>query len=124
MGETKTLYEIIGDERLQELVNRFYARVFKSPVIGPLFDQSNMELIKEKQYRFLTQFLGGPGRYTEKFGHPRMRMRHLPHAITNEAKEEWLSLMKMSIEELDLPDEIKTALFNCFPMVAQHMVNR
>jgi hemoglobin len=51
-------------------------------------------------------------------------MRHLPHAITNEAKEEWLRCMKQAIDTLELSDELKISLYNCFPPVAQHMVNR
>jgi hemoglobin len=91
--------------------------------IGPLFNATDAESIKDKQYCFLTQFLGGPPRYIEKYGPPQMRRRHMPHAITNDAKDEWLSLMNASIKELDLPDNLKTALYNCFPKVAQHMVN-
>jgi hemoglobin len=124
MERAKTLYEHLGDERLQELINRFYARVFDSPVIGPLFNQTDAEVIKDKQYCFLTQLLGGPQRYAEKYGQPKMRMRHLPHAITQEAKDEWLSLMETSINELDMSDELKKALYLVFPKIAQHMVNR
>ncbi|WP_070137578.1 globin domain-containing protein [Crocinitomix algicola] len=124
MEETKTLYELVGDERLLKILQAFYARVFKSEIIGPLFNQTNANEIIDKQYRFLTQFLGGPPRYNNKYGHPRMRMRHMPHKITQEAKEEWLKLMKESIWEVkDMNEELKTALYNCFPQVAQHMVN-
>lgn len=123
MEKVKTLYELIGDDRLQELLSSFYAKVFDSPVIAPLFNATDAESIKDKQYCFLTQFLGGPPRYIEKYGPPQMRRRHMPHAITNDAKEEWLSLMNASIQELDLADDLKTALYNCFPKVAQHMVN-
>ena len=124
MQNATTLYELIGDNRLQELINSFYAKVFESPVIGPLFNQIDAETIKDKQFRFLSQFLGGPQRFSEKYGHPRMRMRHMPHAITMDAKDEWLRLMKASIEELDMEEELKEALYNCFPKIAQHMVNR
>lgn len=123
MENLKTLYELVGDERLQALINSFYAKVFKSPIIGPLFNQTDAETIKDKQFCFLSQFLGGPQRYAEKYGPPKMRRRHLPHAITEEAKDEWLSLMQASIHELDLTPNLKTALYNCFPQVAQHMVN-
>ncbi len=83
-----------------------------------------MASIKDKQYCFLSQFLGGPQRYTEKYGHPKMRQRHAPHAITEEAKDEWLKLMKKSIEEMEMEEDLKLALYNCFPRVAAHMVNR
>ena len=123
MNETKTLYEIVGDRRLLDLLNSFYAKVFKSEIIGPLFNKTDSQTIIDKQFCFLSQFLGGPQRYAEKYGPPKMRKRHLPHAITNEAKEEWLHLMKTSIWELDLEENIKSALYNSFPVVAQHMVN-
>ena len=123
MEHAKTLYELVGDARLQTLISSFYAKVFENPVIGPLFNQTDADTIKDKQYCFLSQFLGGPQRYAQKYGPPKMRRRHAPHAITTEAKDEWLKLMKASVYELDLPDHLKEALYNCFPLVAQHMVN-
>ena len=119
----KTLYEHIGEENLLKLVHEFYNRVFSSEIIGPLF-QNDQKEIMDKQFKFLTQFLGGPLLYTEEHGHPRMKMRHMPHAITNEAKTEWLSCMKDAIETLEIAPELKIALYDSFPHVAQHMVNR
>ncbi|WP_027417998.1 globin domain-containing protein [Crocinitomix catalasitica] len=119
-----TLYTAIGDENLKLLVEAFYDRVFKSAIISPLFNKTDAQTIKEKQLYFLTQFLGGPQRYHEKYGHPRMRMKHMPHKIDNAAKDEWLKLMKEAIETLPIDDELKVALYNCFPKVAAHMVNR
>ena len=52
-------------------------------------------------------------------------MRHMPHEITQEAAEEWLRCMGLAIDDLEgLEKEFKVALFNCFPKLAQHMVNR
>jgi hemoglobin len=116
------MYEKIGAINLQKLVDRFYDLVFTSEIIGPLF-KINKEEIKQKQFEFLTQFLGGPQLYSEKYGHPKMRMRHLPHAITDEARIEWLRCMKIAIDTLDLSDDLKVQFYNCFPQVAQHMVN-
>ncbi len=124
MEHSKTLYEHLGDQQLQSLLNSFYAKVFKSTILGPLFNQTDAETIKDKQFCFLTQFLGGPPRYTVKYGPPKMRRRHLAHAIDDTAKDEWLSLMKEAIQDLDLESNLKDALYNCFPQVAQHMVNR
>lgn len=117
-----TLYEIMGEEAIKELVNRFYARVFESEKISHLF-KNDIEEIKDKQFRFLCQFLGGPQYYIEKYGPPRMRMRHIPHKITTEARDEWLRCMQDAIESMDLGENLSTALYNCFPKLASHMVN-
>jgi hemoglobin len=118
----ETLYSKLGPEMIRLLVDRFYEMVFVSPVIGHLF-QTDKQVVKAKQYMFLTQFLGGPTLYSQQFGHPKMRMRHLPHAITNEAKDEWLRCMNEAIESLPIENELKIALYNVFPQIAQHMVN-
>jgi hemoglobin len=117
-----TLYSKLGPHMIRILVDRFYESVFASPVIGPLF-QSEKQLIKSKQYMFLTQFLGGPNLYSQQYGHPKMRMRHLPHTITNTAKDEWLRCMKEAIDSMPIDPEMKSELFNVFPQIAQHMVN-
>lgn len=118
-----TLYEILGEKVIKELVNRFYTNVLASEKIAHLF-QNDIEIIKDKQFSFLVQFLGGPQYYIQKYGQPKMRMRHLPHAITPAAKDEWLKCMKDAIESLDLGPNLSEALYNCFPKIAQHMVNR
>ncbi|MFA7273165.1 MAG: globin [Crocinitomicaceae bacterium] len=118
------LYIEIGPIRLRELVNRFYDEVFSNDKIGFLFANSSRETIEEKQYLFLSQFLGGPNLYSEQYGHPKMRMRHLPHAITEEAKNEWLNCMHRSIQALDMDEELKIRLYQVFPNLAAHMVNR
>ncbi|MGB0933127.1 MAG: globin [Lishizhenia sp.] len=117
-----TLYEILGEQTIKELVNRFYERVLKDEKIKHLFT-NDIEVIKDKQFRFLCQFLGGPQYYIEKYGHPKMRMRHLPHAISEEGKEAWLGCMKKAIDSLNLGDNLSRALYDCFPKIAQHMVN-
>lgn len=119
----ETIYAKLGDKELQKLIDEFYNRVFESPVIGGLFANSIKEEVKDKQFSFLTQFLGGPPRYIEKYGNPMMRRRHLPHRITNEAKEEWLKLMHEAIQTLSIDDDLKNALYQCFPKLAEHMVN-
>lgn len=117
-----TLYTRLGSDNLKKLIDSFYNLVFASEIIAPLFKNDKNE-IKQKQYEFLTQFLGGPMLYSEKYDHPKMRQRHLPHAITEEAKTEWLAFMRKAIDALDVPKELKDSLYNCFPPIAQHMVN-
>lgn len=117
-----TLFQELGPDNLRQLVDEFYDRVFDSEKIGPLFKNDKTE-IKQKQYMFLTQFLGGPDLYSQHYGHPRMRMRHLPHKITDEARVEWLKCMKEAIRSLSIDEDLKARLFSVFPQVAQHMVN-
>ncbi len=118
-----TLYEELGDEQLKKMVDTFYNKVLADERIADLF-QSDLKLIKSKQFMFLSQFLGGPGRYTAEYGHPRMRMRHMPHAITPSAAIAWLENMKSSIYSLDISEDLKDRLYVRFPHVAAHMVNR
>lgn len=119
----QTLYQILGEKKIQALVDAFYDRVFTDEVLAPIFENTVKEQVKDKQFRFLCQFLGGPQHYSNKYGHPRMRMRHLPHRIDNKAKEAWLACMKEAIDTLGLERHLSEALYNCFPKVAQHMVN-
>lgn len=119
----ETLYSQIGSERLRVLVNTFYDLVFNESTIAHLF-KSGDESIREKQYLFLTQFLGGPPLYSDAYGHPQMKMRHLPHAIGENEKNEWLRCMKLAIEKMDFDDKLQVALYNCFPRVAEHMRNK
>jgi len=87
-----SLYDRLGKSNLISLVDTFYNLVFEDSRIAHLF-KSDIYLIKEKQTKFLTQFLGGPPLYTESYGHPKMRMRHLPHKIDKIAALAWLENM-------------------------------
>lgn len=118
----ENLYEKLGEANITQLVNGFYEHVFESPIIAPLF-QTDRDEVKRKQKLFITQFLGGPALYSMEFGHPKMRMRHLPHRITEEAKNEWLRCMNLSINALPIEDRLKRELYDCFPKLAAHMVN-
>lgn len=119
----ETLYFKIGEHNLRELVNTFYDIIFNESTISHLFKTSQDE-IREKQFLFLTQFLGGPQLYSAKYGHPRMKMRHLPHPIGEKEMLEWLRCMKMAIQKMKFSDELSEELYNCFPRVAEHMKNK
>lgn len=118
-----TIYSKIGPERLRQLVDKFYDIVFNESSISHLF-KTDQNVVRDKQYRFLSQFLGGPQLYSEEYGHPRMRARHLPHPIGQSEKDEWLRCMRMAIDKMNFEGDLGDVLYNCFPQVAQHMVNR
>lgn len=116
-------YDVLGQDGIVKLVQSFYTFVFADPQIAHLFQNPKAE-IEAKQIAFLTQFLGGPQVYTEKFGVPKMRYRHLPHAITQDGKDAWLNCMRMAIDTLELTEAEKKNLYLCFVPLANHMVNR
>jgi hemoglobin len=118
-----TLYQEIGEVNIQVLVHRFYEGVFSSPKIAHLFE-TDQDLIKDKQFKFLSQFLGGPNLYTEEYGAPKMRRRHMAHVITQESKEEWMRCMTEAVNGLEIDEKLKIKLLKAFPVLAQHMVNR
>jgi hemoglobin len=118
-----SLYERLGKENLEKLVDTFYDLVFNDPVIKDLF-KTDKDEIKNKQLLFLTQFLGGPPLYTEEHGHPRLRARHLPHVITEEKAVAWLKCMHEAINTLEISEEMKKELFGRFPQTAFFMVNK
>ncbi len=117
-----TIFDLIGEENLRTLVDRFYDLVFEHEQISHLF-KNDKESIKEKQRLFLTQFLGGPALYSERFGHPRLRARHMPHTITEEDAVAWLSCMSKAIATLHIDEALKDELFKRFVPTAMFMVN-
>ena len=116
------MYERLGAENLRLLVDRFYDLVFTNEQISHLF-KTDKAVIKEKQRLFLTQFLGGPPVYSEQYGHPRLRARHLPHPITEEHAVAWLSCMSQAITSLPIDEQMKDELFKRFISTAMFMVN-
>lgn len=121
--ENEALYYRLGKENLDLLVERFYDLVFVNDQIAHLF-KNDKEEIKFKQRLFLSQFLGGPQAYSEKFGHPQMRARHMPHPITETDAIAWLHCMSQAIGSLPISEALKDELFARFPSTAMFMVNK
>ena len=120
---TLTHYQRLGPENLKLLVERFYDLVFTNDEIKHLF-KTDKEVIKEKQRMFLTQFLGGPPLYSEKYGHPQMRARHMPHPISQENAVAWLQCMSAALKSLPIDEGLKDELFKRFVPTAMFMVNK
>jgi hemoglobin len=117
-----TLYDRLGSDNIQILVDRFYDLVFQDERISRLF-KTDKSVIKEKQRMFLTQFLGGPPLYSDQYGHPQMRARHLPHPIEQDDAVAWLNCMSRAIKSLDVEESLKDELLKRFIPTAMFMVN-
>lgn len=118
----ESIYYRLGEDNLKEMVDNFYDYVMSDDTINHLFT-TDMDLVKRKQFLFLSGFLGGPSLYVAEYGHPRMRLRHMPHEITEKSAIAWLKNMRKAIWELDIEESLKIEIFNRFPKTAAHMVN-
>jgi len=119
----RSIYDEIGAEKIEELVNAFYPKVYSDENLIPIFDGDINEIMR-KQRLFLTQFTGGPPLYSQEFGRPAMRIRHLPHEITPTRAKSWLRCMKEAFEEVGL-DQLPAGekFYQHLTQVAAIMVN-
>jgi hemoglobin len=118
-----TVYELVGgDATFRRLVDDFYQRVEADDLLRPLFP-ADLAPGKEWQFLFLTQFFGGPTRYAEQRGHPRLRMRHFPFAIGQRARDHWLTHMLAAIDAVGIEEPMRTVMRDYFERASAHMMN-
>lgn len=125
--QTVTPYDMLGGESaLHALVERFYDLMELEPAYtavrathGPTLDSA-----RQKLFWFLSDWLGGPNLYIERFGHPRLRMRHLPFAIGIRERDEWVLCMDQAMRETGVDDALRQRLNQSFFQTADFMRNR
>ena len=122
--EDKDVYKAIGEEGFQRLVSAFYRQVPADNILGPMYPKDDMEGAETRLRDFLVFRFGGPQRYIEERGHPRLRMRHAPFAVGQAARDRWVQLMDKALLETGLPDEAEAALRRFFDTTATFMMNR
>jgi hemoglobin len=118
------VYARIGDEGFTRLIRAFYAQVPGDPVLGPMYPKDDLAGAEERLRDFVIGRFGGPPRYVEQRGHPRLRMRHLPFAIDTAARDRWVALMDRALDETQLPADLTSLLREFFHGVATFMINR
>jgi hemoglobin len=118
------IYERIGDEGFARLVRAFYAQVPGDDVLGAMYPADDLAGAEERLREFLIGRFGGPPRYIERRGHPRLRMRHLPFAIDEAARDRWVRNMDRALDAAQLPDDVTAALREFFHSTATFLRNR
>jgi hemoglobin len=114
----------IGDEGFARLVRAFYAQVPGDDILGPMYPAHDLAGAEERLRDFLIGRFGGPPRYIEQRGHPRLRMRHMPFAIDMAARNRWVQLMDRALDEAALPADVVVVLQAFFHHMATFMINR
>lgn len=118
-----TIYEAVGgEEGVRSIVESFYPKVQENPLLGPLFPE-DIAPVMEKQVLFLTQFFGGPPLYTQQYGHPMMRARHMAFPVTAERAQAWLGCMRKALDETVEDPDLRLAILERLKAPAYHFVN-
>jgi hemoglobin len=128
MDGVSTFYDEIGGyETIRRIVARFYAGVATDPVLLALYPEDDLGPAEERFRLFLVQYWGGPTTYSDSRGHPRLRMRHAPFAVTPTAKEHWLIHFRAALDEARdeglLTPEQDAQFWDYVTHAAQFMVN-
>ena len=122
----ETPYEWIGgEEKVRALVERFYDLMDLEPQYAALraAHGSTLEQARQRLFWFLSGWLGGPQHYTDRFGHPRLRMRHMPFSIGILERDQWLACMDQAMGEVGVEETLRARLRESFFQTADWMRN-
>ena len=125
--EKITTYEKIGgDAVVRQLCDRFYGLMDTIPQFAELraMHPADLEGSRDKLYMFLSGWLGGPDLFVEKFGHPRLRGRHMPFAIGVAERDQWVACMVLAMEEVGIEEDVRAKLLENFFKTADFMRNK
>ncbi len=122
-----TPYALLGgDAGVRALVDRFYDLMELEPAYAGIrkLHQPDLAHARDKLYWYLSGWLGGPNRYIERFGHPRLRARHLPFAIGVAERDQWMACMRQALIECGVDEPLRERLLQAFFGTADWMRNR
>ncbi|QMV72713.1 group II truncated hemoglobin [Comamonas piscis] len=115
-----------GEDKVRALVDRFYDLMDLEPGYKALRDAhgSTLQDARDKLFWFLCGWLGGPDHYQQRFGHPRLRMRHMPFSIGILERDQWLACMDQAMGDVGVDDKLRSRLGQSFFQTADWMRNR
>lgn len=123
MDETE-IFPLIGEDGFTRLVAAFYRRVPHDDILGAMYPPHEIAAAEKRLRDFLIYRFGGPPRYIEERGHPRLRARHMPFRIDQAARDRWMQLMNKAFAEAALPPEAENLLRAFFDQTSTFMINQ
>ena len=123
MDETE-VYSRVGDDGFQRLIAAFYRQVPQDDLLGPMYPAHDLAGAEQRLRDYLIYRFGGPQKYVEERGHPRLRGRHMPFAISKAARDRWMLLMDRALMEADLPAEAVRPIREFFENMSTFMINQ
>ena len=115
--------EVGGHDTFHAIVSRFYQLVREDEILRPLYPEDEFEAAEERLRMFLEQYWGGPRTYSDRRGHPRLRMRHAPFRISLRERDAWLRAMRVAVDEAGLSEDHRAELWSYLSATATHMIN-
>ena len=132
VGSTKSTFYVLlggengGTEKIRQLVETFYDIMETDPKASPIraYHAKDLTEAREKLFMFLTGWTGGPALYIERYGHPRLRQRHMPFTIGESERDQWMYCMIKAMQSLDINDKLMKNLAEQLYGVADFMRNK
>lgn len=122
--EEHEVYAQIGEEGFARLVSAFYQQVPADHILGPMYPKHDMAGSEQRLRDYLIYRFGGPQRYIEQRGHPRLRGRHIPFPIDQAARDRWMELMNHALEKAAFSPEAEQHVRKFFGDMSTFMINR
>ena len=124
MMEEMDVFSAVGEDGFARLVTAFYRRVPTDDLLGPMYPKEDLAGAEQRLRDYLVYRFGGPARYIEERGHPRLRMRHFPFPITQASRDRWMQFMDAALQEAALPAEAEKHVRDFFEGMSTFMINR
>jgi hemoglobin len=122
-----SLYELLGGEpAVRAMVDAFYDRMDRDPAYAGIraLHPADLSGSRDKLHWFLCGWTGGPNYFIERFGHPRLRARHLPFSIGISERDQWMACMQQAMLDCGLSEPLRENLAGAFQGTADWMRNR
>lgn len=119
-----TFYDEIGGEpTIRRIVDTFYEGVANDPVLRPMYPEEDLAPAAERLTLFLSQYWGGPSTYNELRGHPRLRIRHAPFKVNEDARDRWLSHFARGLVAVELTEQQRAEFWAYVTHAANFLLN-
>jgi len=118
------VFALVGEEGFTRLVGAFYRRVETDDLLAPLYPERDFAGAEQRLRDFLVGRFGGPQRYVERRGHPRLRMRHARFKVDQAARDRWVSLMEAALAETKPHPDAERMLRQFFHDSATFLINQ
>ncbi len=121
--QERPIYDLLGEQKLTDIVAGFYRRVPQDPILGPMYPPHDLAGAEHRLRTFLIYRFGGPPTYLQERGHPRLRQRHMPFRLDQRARDRWMELMMAAVDEQQVAAEHRDYIERFLGDIATFLIN-